>query len=130
MELTEQYGMFSKSQHQVCLKGHRIHGEVHSRRSRGGQLHEESQKTNTRVQDCIDSDKNYDATTLKYHCPYQQALDLVQQYEKMGSFDLEDRHGGRIGSESARISQEELQNKKYLVMNGMKKEGQGIDDIP
>lgn len=82
MELTEQYGMFSKSQHQVCLKGHRIHGEVHSRRSRGGQLHEESQKTNTRVQDCIDSDKNYDATTLKYHCPYQQALDLVQQYER------------------------------------------------
>lgn len=61
---------------------------------------------------------------------YQQALDLVQQYEKMGSFDLEDRHGGRIGSESARISQEELRNKKYLVMNGMKKEGQGIDDIP
>ena len=55
---------------------------------------------------------------------------MVQQYEKMGSFDLEDRHGGRIGSESARISQEELRNKKYLVMNGMKKEGQGIDDIP
>ena len=36
MELTEQYGLFSKSQHQVCLKGYRIHGEVHSRRSKGG----------------------------------------------------------------------------------------------
>ena len=63
------------------------------------------------VNDCLENNKNYGATALKYNCSYQQVRNWVIHYEKIGIKGLEDRRGRRIGSLPSRSPEEELRDK-------------------
>lgn len=63
------------------------------------------------VNNCLENNKNYGATALKYNCSYQQVRNWVIHYEKIGIKGLEDRRGRRIGSLPSRSPEEELRDK-------------------
>lgn len=63
------------------------------------------------VNECLENNKNYGATALKYNCSYQQVRNWVIHYEKIGVKGLEDRRCRRIGSLSSRSPEEELRDK-------------------
>jgi transposase-like protein len=60
---------------------------------------------------CIDNDKNYDGTAIKYQVSYQQVYGWVRRYLDMGEAGLEDRRGRRLGTLPSRTPEEELRDR-------------------
>ena len=115
-QLTERFGLRSKSQLRVWLKEYNAHGEIKSRTSGGGSYMRKARQTTPEerleiVRDCLANDRNYGAMALKYNCSYQQVRNWVLHYEKMGSAGLEDRRGRRAGTQPARTPEEEMRDK-------------------
>ena len=113
LDLVEKYGLSSASVLANWVAKYTVHEELKS--TSGGFLMSRK-KTRSTTQDermgivnyCLEHNRNYAETAIKYDVTYQNVYQWVKKYEALGEPGLEDRRGKKPGDAAPRTPEEEM----------------------
>lgn len=128
LDICKEYKIRSQKQLLNWIKVYNEHGDFNSvKHSGGGSYMKEGRSTTQEerlqiVRDCLENDRNYGETALRYSVSYQQVRTWTLRFEELGEAGLEDRRGKRKKDqtprtelEAAQIEIEQLKHKLYLA---------------
>lgn len=114
-EVAGKYGLRSTSQLSTWIKVYNSGRNLDLRMSGGSHMKLSRETTQEErviiATDCIENNRNYGETAIKYNVSYQQVYIWVKKFLELGKAGLEDRRGKRTAAQEPRSELEELKIK-------------------